>query len=170
MLRQNNNIFDFLRGGGEIKNYCRGNIFVILKIFIILLRPNIKSWEKYNDIMININIYEAVISDIIQNKDYLNSLYGLNLTLLLPIMKQMNLLGCDGFKLWCILYFFWNMKFCINRKHHKIISFAHNFPALYKTLISFEYTPDELVNNWVYLREASIITGIIQYNDNNNEK
>lgn len=103
-------------------------------------------------------MYQAVISDIIQNKDYLNALYGFNLSLLMPIMKKINLLDCEGVKIWCILYFIWNMKFCKNKGYSKIESFAHNFPALHKTLISFGYTPDELIYNWGCLREASLIT------------
>ena len=37
-----------------------------------------------------------VLSDIIQNKDFLNALYGFNLTLLWPVMKQINILNCEG--------------------------------------------------------------------------
>ena len=166
MVRQHNNIFDFLKEG-RVEDYLNKNIFSVVKGSLTTLRPNIKCIEnQYNHIMLNINIYEAVISDIKQNKDFLNALYGFNLTLLLPIMKHINILDCEGLKLWCILYFIWNMKFCINKKYTKITSFAHNFPALHKTLISFGYTPDELLRNWCYIREASIITSIIQYNDN----
>lgn len=74
-------------------------------------------------------------------------------------------MNCEGIKIWCILYFIWNMKFCNNKKYSTIASFAHNFPALYKTLISSGYTQDELFNNWCYVRESCIITNIIKHID-----
>jgi hypothetical protein len=80
-------------------------------------------------------------------------------------MKQINILNCEGIKLWCILYFIWNMKFCKNKGYSKIEAFSHNFPALYKTLISSGYTQDELLNNWGSLRENSLLTNIIILND-----
>ena len=55
-------------------------------------------------------------------------------------MKDINLLDCEGIKLWSILYFIWNMKFCKNRKQTTFFMFAHNFPTLHKTLFSFGYT------------------------------
>ena len=78
-------------------------------------------------------------------------------------MKDINLLDCEGIKLWSILYFIWNMKFCKNRKQTTFFMFAHNFPTLHKTLFSFGYTPDELIKNWGSIREASLITSGIQY-------
>ena len=81
-------------------------------------------------------------------------------------MIKINLLDFEGVKIWCILYFIWNMKFCKNKGYSKIQAFAHNFPALYKTLFSFGYTPYEIFRNWDYIREASLITSIIQLIDN----
>ena len=76
----------------RLGDYCEENIFEIAKFLSVLLRPNIRGFEKFNNYnMVNINIYEAVISDIIQNKDFLNALYGFKLTLLLPIMKHINI-------------------------------------------------------------------------------
>ena len=160
-----NNILDIihiLMKDNNLEDECKNHIFEIVKFLTVFLRPNIKSIEKYNYIIIKINIYEAVISDIIENKDFMNALFGFNLTLLLPIMKYINLLDCEGLKIWAILYFLLNIKFCKNKKYSTIQSFAHNFPALHKTLISFGYTPDELLNNWYHTREVSIITSMIQ--------
>ena len=76
-----------------------------------------------------------------------------------------HLLDSNGIKVWCILYFIWNIKFCKNKKYSKIQTYAHNIPLLYKILLSFGYTPDELLNNWCYLREVCIMTCIILYNE-----
>jgi hypothetical protein len=100
--------------------------------------------------------------------DSINCLCGLNLCFHLPIMINMNLIDCEGFRLWCILYFLWNMKFCKNRKWSTLAAFAHNFPTLYKTLISFGFTPSELPEGWAYMREASIMTSCVQYCDEGN--
>ena len=159
------NIVDFFKNEVSVKDYCKKNIFGIIKALTLLLRQNTKGLEQYNYIWLNINIYEAVISDIIQNKDFLNALYGFNLTLLWPVMKHINILNGEGIKLWCILYFIWNMKFCKNKGYSKIDAFSHNFPALYKTLLSSGYTSDELLNNWGYLREISLITAVIVRKD-----
>ena len=41
-------------------------------------------------------------------------------------MKKIQLIDCEGFKLWCILYFVWNMEFCKNKGFETQESFAHN--------------------------------------------
>ncbi len=81
--------------------------------------------------------------------------------LLLPIMKDIQIIDCEGFKLWCIIYFIWNMKFCKNKGFGTQESFAHNFPALIQTLISFKYTPNELLHFFMMRRGASILTMFI---------
>ena len=78
--------------------------------------------------------------------------------LLLPIMKNIEAIDCEGFKLWCILYFIWNMEFYKNKGFEMQESFAHNFPALISTLLSFGYSPDELINAFCVYRAASIST------------
>ena len=162
MTKKHDNIFDVIKKG-QIINYISTHIFSIIKIITILIHLNIKCFEKYNYIFININILEAVFSDIIENDDLLNGLFGFSLILLYPIMNH--LLDSNGIKIWCILYFIWNIKFCKNKKYSKIQTYAHNIPPLYKTLFSFGYTADELLNNWCYLREACIMTSIILYNE-----
>jgi hypothetical protein len=46
---------------------------------------------------IEINILEAVIDDIISNKKIPNAILGVNVMLLLPIMKEIQIIDCEGF-------------------------------------------------------------------------
>ena len=90
-----------------------------------------------------------------------NAILGVNVMLLLPIMKEIQIIDCEGFKLWCVLYFIWNMNFCKNKGFGTQESFAHNYPALIKILLSFGYTPTQLLSDWGVFRTGSLMTYII---------
>jgi hypothetical protein len=138
-----------------------GDIFIIIKIAGFFL-PSIKPISaETNTFQLQINILEAIIDDIITNKQLPNAIFGVNVMLLLPIMKEIKIIDCEGFKLWCIIYFIWNMEFCKNKGFGTQESFAHNFPALIKALISFGYTPNELLQSFLIRRAASIFTMFI---------
>jgi hypothetical protein len=135
--------------------------FVIIKLLTLLCRPNIKSGDAINFIPININIFEAVIVDIVENKDILNTILGINLMILLPKIKDKKILNIQLFKIWCIFYFIWNMKFCKNKNYSTIFSLAHNTPPLIKIFLSLGYDYEELVNIWIRMRESSLLTQFI---------
>ena len=151
------------------KNYGRtynfrggGDIFTIIKNAGFFLLPNIKQIDDLTyTIRLQINILEAIIDDIITNKQIPNAILGVNVMLLLPIMKEIQIIDCEGFKLWCILYFIWNMTFCKNKGCGTQESFAHNFPALLYSLKSFGYTPQELLKYFMTERGSSIMTMFI---------
>jgi hypothetical protein len=111
--------------------------------------------------VLQLNILEAVVDDIISNKQIPNAIFGVNVMLLLPIMKEIQIIDCEGFKLWCVLYFIWNMKFCKNKGFGTQESFAHNFPTLIVSLLSFGYTPKRLLKNWVNIRRGSLMSFFI---------
>jgi hypothetical protein len=140
-----------------------GDMFTIVK-FASLHMPSICT-DKYettiNYVKVEVSILEAIISDIVDNKQIPNAIFGVNIMLLLPIMKEIQIIDCEGFKLWCILYFIWNMTFCKNKGFGTQESFAHNYPTLIKTLLSFGYTPTELMNDFMCRRSASIMTFFI---------
>ena len=55
----------------------------------------------------------------------------------------------------------WNMNFCKNKGFGTQESFAHNYPALIKILLSFGYTPTQLLSDWGVFRTGSLMTYII---------
>ena len=140
-----------------------GDMFSIVK-FASLHMPSICT-DKYDTIInyvkLEVNILMAVISDITDNKRIPNAFFGVNIMLLLPIMKEIQIMDCEGFKLWCILYFIWNMTYCKNQGFGTQESFAHNYPALISTLLSFGYTPTQLMSDFMCRRSASIMTFFI---------
>ncbi len=138
-----------------------GDIFTILKLLTLHL-TNISKYDGIIDFTkVEINILEAVIDDIFTNKKIPNAILGINVMLLLPIMKEIQIIDCEGFKLWCILYFIWNMTFCKNKGFGTQESFAHNYPALIKILLSFGYTPTQLLSDWAIYRTGSLMTFLI---------
>jgi hypothetical protein len=125
----------------------------------------IPTFECISDIcsipLLQLNILEAVVDDIISNKQIPNAIFGVNVMLLLPIMKEIQIIDCEGFKLWCILYFLWNMTFCKNKGFGSQESFAHNFPTLIVSLLSFGYTPKILFKDWMNIRRGSLMSFLI---------
>ena len=136
------------------------DIFAYIKFLTLIARPNISLSTSFNKCFLYINIIEAIISDIFENNDKINALLGCSLIPLLNMMQKS--MGTYGIQLWCTMYFIWNMRFCWNKKYDKIQSFSHNIPALYKVYMSYKYSSDDLFNVWVYTREASLITSILQ--------
>ncbi len=146
---------------GKTKFIGGGDFFTKVKLAGFILIPSIKMLGIDCIVpMIQFNILEAIIDDIITNKKIPNAIFGVNVMLLLPIMKEIQIIDCGGFKLWCILYFIWNMIFCKNKGFGTQESFAHNFPALITTLLSFGYDPKELISTFASSRRASISTTI----------
>ena len=140
-----------------------GDAFTIIK-FLTMFIPNISKYDKELDIiLLRLNIIEAVIDDIISNKQIPNAIFGVNLMLFLPIMKEIQIIDCEGMKIWFILYFIWNMRFCKNKGFGTQESFAHNFPALIRIMLSFGYTPTQLLSDWRCNRGASITTSFIDH-------
>ncbi len=140
---------------------CGGDIFTIVKLLGLILIPRFETSNCTTMLFIQINILEAIIDDIITNKTIQNAVFGINVMLLLPIMEKYKKTDCEGFKLWCILYFIWIMKFCKNKGFGTQESFAQNVPALVTTLLSFGYTAPELISYWANARRNSISTWII---------
>ncbi len=139
-----------------------GDMFTIVK-FLTLHLPSININDDFIVLVkTEINILEAVIDDIFTNKQIPNAIFGVNIMLLLPIMKEIQIIDCEGFKLWCILYFIWNMKFCMNKGFGTQETFAHNYPALIKALLSFGYTPSRLFSDFLSHRTASLLTLFIE--------
>ncbi len=80
------------------------DMFCIIK-FLTLHVPAIANFNAHNSrLFMQINILEAVIADI-ADSHVANAVLGIYLMLLLPIMLEVNLLDCEGFKLWCVGYF-----------------------------------------------------------------
>lgn len=153
MVIKTTNGYTILEGGGDI--------FTIIK-FLTLHIPKIECLSKYGYIHITqLNILEAVIDDILTNKQIPNAILGVNVMLLLPIMKEIQIIDCEGFKLWSILYIIWNMEFCKNKGFGIQESFAHNYPTLIKILLSFGYTPAQLLSDWGSYRFGSLMTFFI---------
>ena len=133
-------------------------MFTIVK-FITMHMPNIAQYDAIIDfVKLEVNILEAIIADVVDNKQIPNAIFGVSIMLLLPIMKEIQIIDCEGFKLWCILYFLWNMTFCKNKGFGAQESFAHNYPALIKILLSFGYTPMRLLSDYGCFRTASLMT------------
>ncbi len=138
-----------------------GDIFILVKLLTLHL-PNIHKYDGIVDfVKLEINVLEAVIDDIFTHKKIPNAILGVNVMLLFPIMKDIQIIDGEGFKLWCILYFIWNMQFCKNKGFGTQESFAQNYPALIKVLLSFGYTPNELLDFWGSYRTGSLMTFFI---------
>jgi hypothetical protein len=130
-------------------------LFRIVKYGLLSL-PNYKGSN--TDVKIYLNIAEAILFDFYVNNDYNNSAFGVYLLLMLPILSKVNIIDNEGFKLWCIIYFIWNIKFGLNYGQTLQQTFSHNFPALYTTALSFGYSIEELKTIFALLRSASIRT------------
>jgi hypothetical protein len=153
---------------GKTKFINGGDLFTIVKLAGFLLVPSINNVDAGIP-MIQLNILEAIIDDIITNKKIPNAIFGVNVLFLLPIMKDIKIMNCKGFKLWCILYFIWNMKFCKNKGFGIQESFAHNYPALICILKSFGYSHKEMIDSFINLRIGAISAIIIDKLEFKNE-
>jgi hypothetical protein len=122
---------------------------------VLLSLPDIKN--NTTDLKIFLNIAEAVLMDTFSHKDYINSTFGTSLIFMLPVLSKVNIIDNEGFKLWTILYFIWNIKFCKNLGSGDD-ALSHNIPALMTILLSFGYTSTEMKHNFSLLRSASIRT------------
>ncbi len=151
--------------GGGVDAFLQNNKKNIKKMFrtvkfALLSLPNYKGSN--TDVKIFLNITEAILFDFYVNKDYNNSAFGASLLLMLPILSKVNIIDNEGFKLWCIIYFVWNIKFGLNYNQTLQQTFSHNFPALHTTILSFGYSIEELKMIWALLRSASVRTYYLQ--------
>ena len=64
---------------------CGGDIFTIVKLLGLILIPRFETSNCTTMLFIQINILEAIIDDIITNKNIQNAVFGINVMLLLPI-------------------------------------------------------------------------------------
>jgi hypothetical protein len=159
MVKNKNTISIFNRG---IKEFIENNKDDIYKcsLFIKYISVSFPHYKnKSLEIPLIINIIEAVLYDYFVCENSNNALFGLSLLPLLQL-KHINVIGCEGIKIWIILYFLWNMNmgdktYDIKRK------FSHNFPPLYTSLLSFGFTPDEILTNFCLMRASSIRTSIM---------
>ena len=125
--------------------------------FISLSIPVYKN--KSLELPLIINIIEAVLYDYFVCENTSNALFGLSLLPLLSL-KHINVIDCEGIKIWIILYFMWNMNVA-DTKFKSKISFSNNFPPLYTSILSFGFTPDEILTNFCLMRMASIRTSFM---------
>ena len=151
----------FKRRGG-VKEFVENNKDDIYKCvlfikFISLSIPHYKN--KALELPLIINIIEAVLYDYFVCENTSNALFGL---LLLPLLslKHINVVDCEGIKIWIILYFIWNMNINKNKNKNKLL-FSNNFPPLYTSLLSFGFTPNEILTNFCLMRSSSIRTSFM---------
>lgn len=150
------------------ENKLEDYIFYIAKSIAIL--GNLFSVaDKYSTITkVNVNIYEAVIKDIVdcmkikQNKGklILNAFEGILLTLLIKYIHQKNKVYL--LKLWMLLYFHWNVTYCINQEYVYIPTIAHNLPCLITLFFPFDNV-DDCFTKWASIRGSSLGISISNY-------
>ena len=117
--------------------------------------PNIKGQNI--ELLININIIQAILYNVFIHPKYENATIGFALITLLPFLKKYSVFDNEGLKIWFVLYYMWNMNLCnYNDAFNKDILFSHNFPPLYTILLSFGFSSDELLHQFALMRSSSI--------------
>jgi hypothetical protein len=145
--------------GIGVKEFIKNNKVDIKKCamfikYILLSIPHYKN--QVAELPLIINIIGAVLYDHFICENTSNALLGLSLLPLLKL-KHINIIDCEGIKMWIILYFIWNIN--IGEKTRDINwAFSHNFPPLYTSLLSFGFTPSEILTKFCLMRSSSIRT------------
>jgi hypothetical protein len=126
-----------------------------ITIMFTILYPSFKEPTKEKLInFLHLNILEAIVFDI-YNSCYLNVFLGIFVILSIPKHNT------NKFKAWTVLYFIWNLSFCLNQQFSLSESLAHNLPAMLQTLTSFNYSFSSLIMNWGRVRTASLATVLL---------
>lgn len=111
-----------------------------------------------------INIIEGVFYDYYITGYKRNAYLGLSLIPLLKMLKKKQIIDNEGLKLWFIIYFFWNISIDTENKslfHNNNLLLSNNFPPLWTSLLSFNFSHNELLNNFCLMRSASLRTSLM---------
>ena len=135
-------------------------MFILIKFLTIMSSVIIPSYGKYSfstiQCLISFNILEAIFFD----SSIYNKLLGF-----LVIYSLCNI----PIKIWSILYFVWNVLFCLNYFHDidnpLISAISHNLCCMLIVLFSYGESEYDLLYKWGCYRVGSIFTFSILNNN-----